>query len=98
MRRKDALDRLAEHREELRRFFVKSVAVFGSVARDEAAETSDVDILVEFDEDAHVGLFHFVRLQRRLSEILGRTVDLATPEALRKEMRDQILKEAVHAA
>lgn len=59
---------------------------------------SDVDILVEYESDAHVGLFQFVRLRRELSDILGCEVDLATPDSLHKELREDILKEAVHAA
>ena len=98
MLKRDVLDKLTAHREELRRFSVKSLAIFGSVARGEAKEGSDVDILVEFEEGVHVGLFLFVRLQRCLGEILGCGVDLATREALREEMKDQILKEAIHAA
>ena len=98
MKRDDALKILAANRERLKDFSVKSLAIFGSVARDEAADTSDIDILVEFEEGRSVGLFLFIRLQRFLAEILGCKVDLATPDALRKEMREQILKEAIHAA
>ncbi len=97
MRKRDVLDKLIAHQEELKQFSVKSLAIFGSVARGEEKESSDVDILVEFEEGAHIGLFLFVRLQRRLGEILGCSIDLATREALRKEMKDQILKEAIHA-
>ncbi len=98
MRRDDAIQILQEHRDALREFHVRSVAIFGSVARDEARGGSDVDILVEFDEDAHVGLFEFLRLQEFLESVLHATVDLVTPAALRQEMREAILKEAVHAA
>jgi predicted nucleotidyltransferase len=79
-------------------FPIRSLAVFGSVVRGDAGPESDVDILVEFEPDAHVGLFDFARLKRRLSEILGRSVDLATPDALHPALKDRILKEAVHAA
>jgi predicted nucleotidyltransferase len=95
MKRDDVLRVLAEHRDELRKELgVKSLALFGSAARDEATETSDVDLLVEFDRP--VGLFYFARVRRQLSEILGRSVDLVTPAALRKEMREGILQEAIH--
>jgi hypothetical protein len=50
-----------------------------------------------FEPDARVGLFEFVRLQRFLGDILGCPVDLVTPDALRAEMREQILREAVYA-
>ena len=97
MTRKEILDTLTAHRDEWEAFHVKSLAVFGSVARDEATDRSDVDVLVEYDPQARVGLFGFIRLRRYLSELLGRRVDLATPEALRKEMKADILREAIYA-
>lgn len=93
MKRQTALAILREHRTELRAYHVKSLAVFGSVARDEAGPGSDVDILVEFDQP--VGLFTHMALQERLCEILGCRVDLATPPALHEAMCDEILNEAV---
>ena len=98
MRRDDALRILAENRAELKRFSVESLAGFGSVARDEATETSDVDVLVEFERDRPVGLFAFIRLMHFLREILGCRVDLTTAEGLRPEMREEILREAIRAA
>jgi hypothetical protein len=59
---------------------------------------SDIDILVECEPGAHIGLFQVVRLHRELSNILGRAVDLPAPDSLRKELREDTLKEAVHAA
>jgi predicted nucleotidyltransferase len=96
MRRDQALDRLTSHRNELDGFKVASISVFGSVARDEAQEGSDVDLLVEFSEP--VGLFHFVRLKRYLEDILGARVDLVTPGALKSQLRERILSEAIRAA
>ncbi|MBA3966751.1 MAG: nucleotidyltransferase domain-containing protein, partial [Nitrospirales bacterium] len=58
----------------------------------------DVDILVDFERDADVGLFTFARLQRKLSQILGRPVDLVTPDAPHPVLKDRILEEAVRAA
>ncbi len=89
---------LAQNAESLRAHAVKALFVFGSVARGEAGDESDIDVLVDFDESQSIGLFEFVRLQRFLSEILQRRVDLATREALRPQMREQILKEAIRAA
>jgi len=97
MKRDEALRRLRASQERLNAFPIRHLAVFGSVARDEAREGSDIDILVEFEPGARIGLFEFVRLRRALSEILGCTVDLATPDALRQELRTQILQEAIHA-
>jgi len=81
---------------EIQGFGVSRLAVFGSLARGEEKPGSDVDILVEFERPT--GLFGFVRLQRYLEGIIGRPVDLATPGALRPEMREAILAEAVYAA
>ena len=95
MKRTEILSILNQHRNELEELGVKSLALFGSAAREEARDDSDVDILVEFSRS--VGLFEFVRLERFLEGLLGRPVDLATPDALRPEMREQVLKEAVYA-
>lgn len=96
MHRDDILRILRDHREELQTHGVRSLALFGSAARDEAGPNSDVDLLVEFSQP--VGLFEVVRLQLRLEALLGRKVDLVTPDALRTTMRARILSEAIHAA
>lgn len=96
MRRQKALDILAAHRVELQKMGVASLALFGSVARDEATNFSDVDLLVSFDRP--VGLFHFTRVRRYLSDLLDCSVDLVTPAALRVEMRDAVMEEAIDAA
>jgi uncharacterized protein len=96
MRRDEALALLGDHREELRRFGIKSLGIFGSVARDEAGPASDVDLLVEFAIPA--GLFELIRLQRYLESLFGRRVDLATPNGLRDQFRARILRDTVYAA
>ena len=94
MKRQEILNRLREHREELRARGVGSVALFGSVARDDALDTSDVDLLVEFERPT--GLLGLIGLKRRLEEILqvGK-VDLLTPEGLHPALKERILAEAV---
>ena len=87
---------LKSRRRRLKKFGVHSLSIFGSIARDQARKNSDVDILVDFEKP--VGLFEFARLQLYLEEVLGRKVDLVTPEALRKELRDDILREVIRAA
>jgi predicted nucleotidyltransferase len=67
---------LRAHDAELRRSGIRHLAVFGSAARGEAQLASDIDLVVELDPAAQVGLFRLMGLQRRLSEILGRRVDL----------------------
>jgi predicted nucleotidyltransferase len=94
----EVIKKLASFEDELKKFSVKDLYLFGSYAREEAGEQSDLDILVEFEAGAQIGLFEFARLRRQLSELLGREVDLVTPDAIRPEMKDQILREAVHAS
>ena len=80
----------------LEAFGVAQISLFGSFARDEACEDSDVDLLVEFGRP--IGMFEFVRLQRELGERIGRRVELVTRAALKPQLRDRILAEAVLAA
>jgi predicted nucleotidyltransferase len=96
MRRDEALAILAAHKDELARYHVKSLALFGSVARDEAGPDSDVDVLVEFDRP--VDYFLFFELQEYLTRLLGREVDLGTPRSLREGIAETVLLEMVHVA
>ena len=73
---------------------VKSLAIFGSVARGDFTDQSDVDILVEFNRA--VGLFDFIRLKMFLEEILHRRVDLVTPDALKPALKQRILSEVIY--
>lgn len=93
--REDVQRRLSEQRAELAKLGVRSLDLFGSVARGESAPESDVDLLVEFDRP--IGLFHFFRVQRHLEAILGCRVDLVMREAVKPQLRDRILREAVRA-
>ena len=97
MKRAEAIHILHTHQFELRqKYGVKSLALFGSVARDDAKPSSDVDLLVEFDRP--VGLFGLFALQDRLEVILGCKVDLGTPRSLKPRLREQVLREMVHVA
>lgn len=95
MGRNEVIAILTTHQAQLREFGVKSLALFGSVARNEARLDSDVDLLVEFEKP--VGLFTFMRLQRYLEAILGCSVDLGTPDSLKPYLREPVLQEAVRA-
>jgi predicted nucleotidyltransferase len=89
--------KLAAHRRELREMGVVSLAVFGSVARNESTPQSDIDLLVEFDRD--VGLFHLFEIQHRLEEIIGvPQIDLIQKGAIHPALRQKILSEAVNVA
>ncbi|HEX8132219.1 MAG TPA: nucleotidyltransferase domain-containing protein, partial [Actinomycetes bacterium] len=63
LRREEVVRLLAAHRDELAAMGVESLALFGSVARDEAGPNSDIDLLVKLDPTASVGLFKFVEIQ-----------------------------------
>jgi predicted nucleotidyltransferase len=76
------------------RYGVRRLAFFGSVIRDDFDDESDVDILVEFQPDAKVGLAFF-SLQEELSLLLGRQVDLSTPGFLSPRIRDRVAGEAM---
>ena len=94
MTRDDILETLAASRPELDRFHVESLSVFGSVARDEASDDSDVDVLVEFEPEATVGYFSMARMEQELGELFGRRVDLRTPKELSRHFRDHVLEDA----
>ena len=95
MNRNQIIELLATHKSDLDRFGVRSLSLFGSVARGEERPESDIDILVEFEQVG--GLFEFVRLKNYLEATLGQPVDLVTPDALKPQLREQILRESVHA-
>ncbi len=91
-----ALATIRTIRPELDRLRVRSVGIFGSVARGEECPESDVDVLVEFDGQA--SLFDVVRVKHLLEDRLGRTVDIVTPGALSPNCRDSIYRDLKHAA
>jgi uncharacterized protein len=94
MDRKKIIDILRDAEPELKKRGVNTLAVFGSIARGDYSEHSDLDILVDFSQP--IGLFDFIRLKNYLEEITDCRVDLVTPDALRPEMKDTILREAVN--
>ncbi len=73
---------------------IKKLSLFGSALRDDFRPDSDVDILVEFDPEAQVGLIRFAGLELELSALLGRKVDLNTPGFISKYYREEVLAEA----
>jgi len=91
----EILDLIRSNQSELASKGVESLAIFGSIARGEANIDSDVDMLVSFNQA--IGLFDFIRVKLYLENLIGRSVDLVTADALRTEMRDDILAEAIYA-
>ncbi len=84
---------LASVSELCRRRRIKRLALFGSALRDDFTAESDVDLLVEFEPDARVGL-EFFAIERELTELLGRKVDLNTAGFINKRFRDRVQAEA----
>ena len=76
------------------RWKVSELAIFGSVLRENFREDSDVDVLISFAPDAHIGLIGLSKMERELSDLLHRKVDLVTKGGLKSAIRDDILREA----
>ena len=76
-----------------RRFSVTELSVFGSVARGEMREDSDIDLLVEFDPRANIGL-EFFDLEMELAKLFARKVDLGTKTSLKPRVRASALRDA----
>jgi len=86
---------LARHKTELKnRFRVKEIGIFGSAIRAESKPTSDIDILVDFKDEAD--LIDLTGLALFLEEKLGQRVDIVPKRALREEIREEVLREVVY--
>jgi len=77
-----------------RRHRINRLAFFGSVLRDDFGPESDVDVLVEFDQNAKVGFIKLAGIEIELGELIGRKVDLNTAGCISKYFRDKVLSEA----
>ena len=86
-----AKDKLAEF---CRRNLIRRLALFGSVLRDDFGPDSDVDVLVEFEPSARVGLITLAGIEIELSELLGRRADIHTVKGLNPHFRDEVLRSA----
>ncbi|MBF0134452.1 MAG: nucleotidyltransferase family protein [Magnetococcales bacterium] len=95
MKREDVMQQLVRHKEYLRQEFgIIRLSLFGSMARDDAREGSDVDLLVAFDGPATSA--RYFGAQFYLEDLLGCPVDLVTEKGLRPELRPFIEREALH--
>jgi len=99
---RDAEDILKEHEPEVRWRGVRHAAVFGSVARGEAAGTSDVDILIDLDPERRIDLFEYVNIKLHIASLFGvesldGPIDVVNRKMLKPLLRQQILGEAVDA-
>ena len=96
MNKSNAIEIIRANQAALKQYHVRAMFLFGSVTRDDVQPGSDVDILVDFEPDARIGLFTFVRMQHLLSRLLGCPVDLVTRDAIHPALKDRILREAIH--
>lgn len=96
MRRDDVLALLEAHRDELQRFHIKSLALFGSVARDEAGPDSDIDVLVEFEGRATFE--RYTDLKFFLEDVLQMRVDLVMRSAVRPRLLPYVEQDMLHVA
>jgi predicted nucleotidyltransferase len=86
---------LGRYRQELKeKFKVKEIGIFGSTIREERRQTSDIDLLVDFEDDAD--LFDLMGLGLFLEEKLNQKVDVVPKRAIREEIKERVLKEVVY--
>jgi predicted nucleotidyltransferase len=97
MDERQVISKLREHRDELTAAGIVHLRVFGSVARGEANDSSDVDLIAEFDKQKNLTLLDMVGLENRLSELLQVKVDLSPAETMKQRVRITADKEAVIA-
>jgi predicted nucleotidyltransferase len=90
MKRSAVIEKLRAARDSLERQGVTHVALFGSVARDQASDASDVDVLVRFARKADLSLLDVVHLENELSDLLGRPVQILRDPVERKALRARI--------
>lgn len=97
MTRDEALGILRRHEGELRQRGVARVALFGSVARDEARPDSDIDVMVEFSPDAAISVWAYVGLKDLIQGFFGERVDVVTRNGLNRYVRPTVEREALYA-
>ena len=73
---------------------IRKLSLFGSVLHGDFGPESDIDVLVEFDDRTRIGLFALAAMEIELGRILGRKVDLRTPQDLSRYFRDEVVQSA----
>ncbi len=89
----DVLTKVKAHQAALESMGVKSLDLFGSVARNQATPSSDIDFLIEFSKP--VGLFQLLEIQYFLEDLLERSIDLGTTDSLKEHLREPVLEDAI---
>jgi len=77
-----------------KRNYIRKLSIFGSAISGQLGPDSDIDLLVEFEQGHTPGLFSIVRMEMELGEVLGRKVDLRTPDDLSQYFRDEVMRNA----
>lgn len=97
MDREEIIATLRAHQVELRRRGVRHAALFGSLARGESKRTSDIDILIELEPQAPVGLFEYVGITQYLADLFPVRVDVANRSTLKPLVRPSVERDALYA-
>lgn len=93
--KEEILEKLKNEREKLKELYkVKKIGLFGSYVSNKQKATSDIDFLVEFEDDAD--LFHFIGLSRYLEKIFSTKVDVISKPSLKEDLKQHILKEVIY--
>jgi predicted nucleotidyltransferase len=91
---REIIEVLGKHRDELRALGVRRLGLFGSAARDEATEASDLDFLVELERKT---FDNYMDVKELLERLFGRRIDLVVAEAVKPQLKPRILREAIYA-
>ena len=94
MRRNEAVRLLRAHAGAIRAIGATSLYLFGSTARDEASEASDLDLFVDYDENGDFSAIELVRLQNYISDALEIEADVTTRDGLHPLIRDEVVARA----
>ena len=97
MTSQEALAVLLQHRDELQSRGVRHAALFGSVARGEARADSDLDIMIELEPDAKIGVFEYVGIKQYIAELFSEPVDIVDRRGLKPHVRPSAESDAIYA-
>lgn len=97
MNKRAVIAMLKEHRAELERQGVRHVALFGSLARDEARSDSDIDIMIELDPATSIGVFEYVGIKDYIAGLFDGPVDVVDRDALKPYVRPAAVNDAIYA-
>ena len=94
MQKNEVVQRLKQHADAIKAIGARSLYLFGSTARGEARETSDIDLFIDYDEDTDFSAIELIRIQRYISDLLQAEADVTTREGLHPLIRAEIVASA----